>query len=124
MRLLLASCIAVAAFATAAPSFAQPTVEEITVTGRPKTLPETLSYRVSYADLDLTKNGEKELNRRIAVAADYVCGVLNPGVNPTACVADAIASARRQIHPAKIRQMSDPHGFRPGPTWTPPPGKQ
>jgi UrcA family protein len=103
------------------PASAQ-TVEEVTVVGKPKALPETLSYRVSYADLDLaTPDGQKELDRRIRVAAEYVCGVLNSGTDVGTCVTDARRNASRQEGKAK---SSQPHPFQAGPTWVAPPGKK
>jgi len=121
MRLIFASCLAVAALSAAAPSFAQ-TVEELTVTGRPKNLPETASYRVSYGDIDLaTPDGVKELDRRVRVAAKYVCSQLNSGLDVDTCMTNAIRDARRKEDQAKKTQ---PHPFKPGPGWMPPPGEK
>ncbi len=119
--------LAAGLLAASAPPAAAQTVEEVVVTGKPKNLPETLSYRVSYADLDLTKgtDGQKELERRIRVAADYICGQLNPGVNANACVVEATRGVKDQVHKAKIRQIKDfANGFKPGASWVAPPGKQ
>jgi UrcA family protein len=107
--------------ASASPAAAQ-TVEELTVIGRPKAIPETASYRVSYADLDLsTPDGQKELDRRVRVAAEYVCGQMNSGLDVQSCVTNSMRDASRKEEKAK---KSQPHPFTPGPSWVAPPGKK
>jgi UrcA family protein len=107
----------------ASPAFAQKTVEEVTVTGRiPKLAPETVNYRVGYADLDLgAPAGITELNRRIRVAANYICEQVNSGLDVGTCQTKAIMEVKDQIRKATRDQ---PHPFEPGPSWTPPPGKK
>jgi UrcA family protein len=62
--------------------------------------PETVTVRVSYADLNLASAaGRARLDRRIAGAAREICGSyfsndLRLGALVSACRADAIASAR------------------------------
>jgi UrcA family protein len=114
--------LAAAAFALSCGSaFAQSTtVEELTVTGRPNTAPESFSYRVSYADLDLKQEADrKELDRRIAVTAAFVCKKVDQP--DSACRANAVSKASKQeqsaVHYARA------HGVHPhGPSWVPPPG--
>ena len=107
---------------SALPAVSAQTVEEVVVTGHPKNLPETASYHVSYADIDLaTPEGVKEANRRIRVAAEFVCGQLNSGLDVGECTRDAVRNASHKIDQAKAKQ---PHPFKAGPSWVAPPGKQ
>jgi UrcA family protein len=96
------------------------TVEELTVTGHPKAYPETFSYRVSYADLDLKKEADrKELDRRIAVTAAFVCKRVDQP--DSACRAEAVNQANKQEQNAIHRAQA--HGEHAhGPAWVPPPG--
>lgn len=84
MRNLALATLAAAAL-VGAPALAQSTLDELTVTGQynPRNgPPETLSQRVSYADLDLTRAaGRDELNLRIRAAATDVCKRV--GAEPT-----------------------------------------
>jgi UrcA family protein len=106
----------------APPAKAASTVEELTVVGRTKSIPETASYRVSYADLDLsTPDGQKELDRRVRVAAEYVCGQLNSGLDVQTCVTNSMRDAGRKSQQA---QKTQPHPFVAGATWVAPPGKK
>jgi len=63
----------------------------------------SLSYRVSYSDLDLTTSGGKaELDKRVRVAADAACkevGRLYPDAKPgdAACVKAAVDAAMVQV---------------------------
>ncbi len=65
--------------------------------------PETVTVRISYADLNLASAaGRARLDRRIAGAARSICGSafatdLNMSALVSACRADAIASARLPI---------------------------
>jgi UrcA family protein len=88
---LAATACAVATLSmTAAPASAA----DITV------MPETVTVRVSYADLNLASaEGRARLDRRIAGAARSICGSFFPADLDMAtlvrdCRADAIASAR------------------------------
>ncbi|HXZ68620.1 MAG TPA: UrcA family protein [Alphaproteobacteria bacterium] len=76
MKLLSVALLAAFAFPAIAPAYAQST-EEIVVTGtKPGQAPgsETRSKRISYADLDLSKQaGVKALLARIQSAAKEVC---------------------------------------------------
>jgi UrcA family protein len=103
-------------------ALAQITVEEVTVMGH-DARPETMSYRVSYHDLDLrTEAGQKELRRRVAVTADYVCGRLGErrGVG-TPCRTNAIDEARPRINAAIKHARLSTVAWKPGPGWVPPP---
>jgi UrcA family protein len=122
-------CIALAAAAalTAAPSFAQPTVGEVTVLGHiPKHDQETMSYRVGYADLDLrTEAGRKELDRRIKIAAKHVCESLGQHEHVTSaspCIDQAVTEARARAADAKTQAFRSTTQWHPGPTWVPPEG--
>lgn len=85
MRNLTIATLAAAAALVAAPAFAQSTLDELTVTGQfnPRNgPPETLSERVSFADLDLNRAADRdELNLRIKAAASDVCKRV--GAEPT-----------------------------------------
>ncbi|HEX2817508.1 MAG TPA: UrcA family protein [Phenylobacterium sp.] len=79
MRLsALATLTAAAALVCAAPAFAQ-TVDELTVTGHLNTSRlQSLTERVSFADLDLTRHADREaLRLRVNDAARRVCTQLN-----------------------------------------------
>lgn len=91
----LALATAACAAATALSVFAVPALAaEITV------VPETITVRVSYADLNLaTAQGRAQLDRRIAGAARSICGPYFPTDLRMAalvqdCREDAISSAR------------------------------
>jgi UrcA family protein len=90
IALAAAACTAAALSLPAAPASAA----EITV------MPETVTVRVSYADLNLaTAEGRARLDRRIAGAARGICGSYFPmdlrmAALVSDCREDAIASAR------------------------------
>jgi len=104
MRLTaLATFAAAAAFVCAAPAFAQ-TIEELTVTGHlPGSRLQSLSERVSFADLDLTYAGDRErLRMRVNNAARRVCTQLNQeSPNPAnmghSCQEVAVRGAMDQV---------------------------
>ena len=94
---MLLRSIALAAASTAAAlalTCTPATAADITVA------PETVTVRVSYADLNLaTAQGRARLDRRIAGAARSICGNFHPADLEMAslvqnCREDAIASAR------------------------------
>ncbi|MFL5294905.1 MAG: UrcA family protein [Phenylobacterium sp.] len=77
MRPVVLAAAAVAALAFSAPALAQ-TVDELTVTGRALRAPQSLSERVSYADLDLNQaRDRKVLLQRVNAAAGRVCDQLD-----------------------------------------------
>jgi UrcA family protein len=90
IALAATACAAATLSMTATPAAAA----DITV------MPDTVTVRVSYADLDLASaEGRARLDRRIAGAARGICGAYFPIDLRTAalvqdCRADAIASAR------------------------------
>lgn len=92
IALAAAACVA-ATLSTAAPAPAA--AADINVIA-----PETITVRVSYADLNLANAaGRATLDRRIAGAARSICGSYFPAdlemaVLAKACRQDAIASAR------------------------------
>lgn len=104
--------------ATAVPVIAQPP-EEIIVTGRYGRVPDSvqsLSQRVSYADLDLsTKAGKDELRHRVSLTARYLCDKLgesdtSSGVVPS-CRDGAVKDAMQRVGTVE-------EGFAPrGTTW-------
>lgn len=118
--LLAAACAA--AFAGVAAAQA---VDEVTVIGHHanKALHDDVSYKVTYADLDLrTQDGRDVLNQRIKTTAVYVCKQLGEArEGHSICIDNAIkdasASARRAARAAQERQVA----WKPGPSWTPPP---
>jgi UrcA family protein len=74
---------------------------------------QTVSKRVSYADLDLsTPTGRKELARRIASTARQLCGGSSPGQEIgmrdeiRRCQVKAIAGTRTQVASAVSRASS------------------
>jgi UrcA family protein len=83
-HLALATLAAAAATLASAPAFAQ-TVEEVTIVGHSlKNQELTKSRPVSFADLDLTRQADRQtLRTRVATTAGNVCEELNePGPTP------------------------------------------
>jgi UrcA family protein len=125
----LSCLLATGVVLTAATPASAQTVEELTVTGRygPGDQPKSLSYAVSYRDLDLrTQFGQDELRHRIEVTVRYLCDKLGETSTSSAVVPscrdaatkDALAQARVAIDTAPVRVA----GWVPGPVWIPPPG--
>jgi UrcA family protein len=91
---LAATACAAATLATVAPTPAAAAAADIVVA------PETVTVRVSFADLNLASaEGRARLDRRIAGAARSICGDFFPADLETAalvktCREDAIASTR------------------------------
>ena len=116
---LLASALALAA----GTAFGQgATVEELTVTGRPKGVPESFNYRVSYMDLDLKLEADrKELTRRLELTADFVCKKVDQP--DSACRSEAMIQAKAKMNEAVHQARA--HGAHPhgGGHWVPPPGE-
>lgn len=113
-----------------AAAFAQ-TVEELTVIGKmgPENKPMSLSYPVSFRDIDLkTQSGRDELDRRIVVTAAYLCKKLgeeathSPPV-PT-CRDQAVRDARPKAKRASEEAMARMTPWTAGPAWTPPEPQQ
>lgn len=118
--------LAIAQFAGAAPALAQSdsypsSDEDIVVMGRYGRVPDdaqSLSQRVSYADLDLsTDYGQRALRHRISLTARYLCDKLGESDN------DSLAPSCRD---AAVRDALDRVGtieahFAPrGTTWAAP----
>ncbi|HJQ16710.1 MAG TPA: UrcA family protein [Allosphingosinicella sp.] len=118
--------IAAAALAAAVPGLAQPTDEEIIVTGRYGRVPDSvqsLSQTVGYGDLDLsTKIGRDILKQRVRLTARFLCDKL--GESDTS---DGVAPSCRD---AAVKDALDRVGtieahFAPrGTTWVAPPAWQ
>lgn len=74
----LTAVASLAALALAVPALGQ-TIDELTITGHAlRNRPQSLSETVSYADLDLTVAGNRDiLSRRISAAAGRVCDRLD-----------------------------------------------
>ena len=115
MRTLYLATLTAAAALIGAPAFAQSTLDELTVTGQynPRNgSPETLSERVSYADLDLTLAADRaELNGRVQRAAADVCKQV--GAEPTgfqnlssSCEKVAVNGAMSQVRTAIAQARS------------------
>jgi UrcA family protein len=127
----ICGAVAAASLAAAGAALAQTTVEELTVIGKegPKGHAESLSYKITWHDLDLrTKAGQKELDRRIRVTAKYVCDKLgeapsNAGYIPS-CEKAAVQNASHGARDARIAALRSTKHWKPGPPWTPPPGMQ
>jgi UrcA family protein len=99
-------------------------VEEVTVEGRiPRHVAPPPTYNVGHADLDLTTpSAVEELKRRVRVAANYVCVQATPSVlDDQICQTKAVMEVHHDQLPAVIRDQPQP--FTPGPSWTPPPGR-
>jgi UrcA family protein len=123
LRLSRTAVVVALLWSAAAPAFADKTVEEITIEGRiPRRAPGPVTYVVGHQDIDLTSaKGAETLNRRIWTTADYVCEQANAGLDVYLCATKAALGVKAQVEEAK---RSQPQPFEPGPTWTPPPGKE
>jgi UrcA family protein len=110
---------AIALAMSGAPAGAQ-TVEEVVVMGKPDKLPETMSYRVSYRDIDIrTKAGQDELARRVNVTATHICRKLGDG-DVSACRDKAVSQAMPKVRAAEVRAIAQHANWRPGPKWVAP----
>ena len=89
----------VAFMGVAAPSGAQPIEEEIIVSGRYGTVPDSvksLSQPVSYADLDLTTaGGRAELRHRVRLTARFLCEKLGESNSSSGVVASCRDAAAK-----------------------------
>jgi UrcA family protein len=113
----LSAVLAVAA----PPALAQPASEEFNVTvqngfdGKP----ESLSYPVTFADLDLRKkDGRDELQRRVDVTANYLCAKLEDN-DVWSCTQKAISDVSRQVWNVENQAIAQVT-FTPGQAWTAP----
>lgn len=120
MKIVLSVLTSLTISALAIPALAQPTVEELTVTGRYGRVPDSvrsLSQTVSYADLDLsTDAGRREFRHRLQLTARYLCDKL--GESSTS---DGVAPSCRDaaVKDAMQRAGTLEAGFAPrGTTWT------
>lgn len=119
MRFLTLATVAATLVATATPVFAQP-IDEVTIYGRNRYVePQSLSQRVSYADLNLVYAGDRAaLLRRVNYAARSVCERLNePGPSPASlghsCQDVAVRDAMPQVRHAfaMARQQMAYNGY-------------
>jgi UrcA family protein len=113
--LLIAGALCLAAL----PSIAQTNTEELVVTGHLGTA-KTMSYAVTYADLDLqSKAGRSELYRRIRVTSDYLCHKMGEG-HSYECSDEAnrvgMSNARKAERAAHARGPA----WKPGAVWKAP----
>jgi UrcA family protein len=114
--------------ALAPPVTAQGTPEEIIVTGRYGTVPDSvqsLSQSVSYADLDLgSAAGKAELRKRLNLTARYLCKKLGESDTATppvpTCRAAAVDDAMSRV--GKLEAGFAPRGttWVAGPAWQAP----
>jgi len=122
-RFLASLGLALSTALVPAAASAQPSSEEITVTGRYGRVPDstqTVSQAVSYADLDLsTDSGRSELRRRVSLTARFLCDKLGESAS-----GDAVAPSCRQAatQDAMKRVGTVEQGFSPrGTAWVRPP---
>jgi len=120
---IAAAAALAAAMAVPTPSLAQPVEEDIVVTGRYGTVPDSvtsLSQPVSYADLDLsTKVGRDILHQRLKLTARYLCdklGETDTSSQPIpSCRDAAVSDAEKRV--GSIEAHFAPRGT----TWVAPP---
>jgi UrcA family protein len=123
---VLAYCLGVGMFAIAAPATAQTTTEELTVIGHgggPND--DTKSYVVGFGDLNLRdQSGQKELVRRVGLAANYVCRKLHEqDVNSVpACENQATKEAMAKVRAFEKQAKENSASLTPGRPWVPPEG--
>ena len=118
-RLIMTSLILGSALA-AGSAMAQSDPEEITVTGRFGTVPDSvqsLSQTVSYADLDLsTAAGKSMLRQRLKLTARWLCQKLG---EPEAATPPAPSCRDAAVSDAMARVGTVEEKFAPrGTTWT------
>lgn len=113
--LLVAGALCLAAL----PTIAQTTAEEFVVTGHLGSA-KTLSYPVSYRDLDLqSKAGRSELYRRIRLTSDYLCHKLGEG-HSYECSDEANRIGMREARKAERAAHAHGPNWKPGAAWQPP----
>lgn len=114
-----------ALFAASAPGFAQDS-EEIIVSGRYGTLPDSVqsaSQSVGYADLDLsTVGGRNELKRRLNLTARYLCEKLGE-TDTSSSVAPSCRDAAVKDAMARVGTI-EAHVAPRGSAWVAPPAWQ
>ena len=114
---------AIVAFATSAA--AQTTVEELTVVGHGNATADTKSYVIGFADLNLKdESGQKELVRRVGLAANYVCRKLHEQDRNSvpACENQATKEAMVKVRAFERQAKENSASLTPGRPWTPPEG--
>lgn len=126
---LAATALCAAPLALLAPvAMAQDAAEEIIVTGRYGTVPDsvkTLSQSVSYADLDLaTDAGKQELRHRVKLTARFLCDKLgeNPASSPVvdSCRDDATKDAIARVGTLEANFAPRGTAWVQPPAWQPP----
>lgn len=120
-EVMVAGCAMLLATSFAATAIAQE-VEAITVLGRDsRHTPDTMSYAVSYRDIDLRSGaGQKELNRRVRVTAQYVCEKLGDRGVDNHCYRKAVSDASPKVRDAIAAAEHRPANWKPGAPWQPP----
>lgn len=113
--------LALAGALAAAPAFAQPADEDITVTGRfgSDAEAQSMSQAVSYADLDLSLKADRDtLRQRVSLTARYLCHRLGETDSGSPIVPSCETSAVRD---AMARVGTVEEGFAPrGTKWVRP----
>lgn len=121
-------CIGAAIAGLAAPTLAQDAPEEIIVSGRYGTVPDSvqsLSQAISYADLDLSKESDRKiLRQRVSLTARFLCDKLGEpdmAAPPVpSCRDAAVADAMKRV--GTIEEGFAPRGttWARGPAWQAP----
>jgi UrcA family protein len=108
-----------------APAAAQGAIEELTVIGHGGPNDDTKSYVVGFADLNLRdQTGQKELVRRVGLAANYVCRKLHEqdANSVPACEHQATREAMTKVRAFERQAKENSASLTPGRPWVPPNG--
>lgn len=123
--IVLACSLGAGTLALAISAAAQTVTEELTVIGHGDANTDTKSYVVGFSDLNLRdESGQKELVRRVGLAANYVCRKLHEqdANSVPACEHQATREAMTKVRAFERQAKSNSAKLTPGRPWTPPDG--
>src|SRR3546814_6053004 len=108
LAMIGAFCVGLAPLAVS-PAFAQTPPEEIVVTGKYGKVPDSvqsLSQRVSYADLDLRNDKHRDiLRQRVRLTARFLCDKLGEPAIATPPVPSCRDAARSEEHTSELQSL-------------------
>jgi UrcA family protein len=123
--IVLACSLGAGTLALAVPAAAQAVTEELTVIGHGNAASDTKAYVVGFSDLNLRdESGQKELVRRVGLAANYVCRKLHEqdANSVPACEHQATREAMVKVRAFERQAKSNSANLTPGRPWTAPSG--
>jgi UrcA family protein len=125
VSIVMACGLGAGILAFAASAAAQATIEELTVVGHGDAAADTKSYVIGFSDLNLKEqSGQKELVRRVGLAANYVCRKLHEQDHNSvpACENQATKEAMVKVRAFERQAKENSASLTPGRPWTPPEG--